>query len=200
MMSFEQNMYVTMPLSLYSTLSYRNKNSLTVAGTDWMNDLQSISSQKHGHLFATLNPLSPPSPTRVLGHYTYSHPVLSADSVRAQHKLAQLNAQATTKTPTTTGTESGRHRVFAGAWTHYGFHEDGFASGLRAAADLPGVEPPFMITNADVERGMPFTTVMPVAWLFDVLEVMRAFTALLVGKVLLVVFRAIGPVERTKAD
>jgi predicted NAD/FAD-binding protein len=162
-----------------------------------MNDLQSIPSQKHGQLFATLNPLFPPSPTRVLGHYAYSHPVLSADSVRAQYELALLNAQATR---TTTGPESGRHRVFAGAWTHYGFHEDGFASGLRAAAALPGVAPPFMITNADFERGKPFTTVMPVAWLFDVLEVVRAFTALLVVRVLLVVFRAIGPVERKKVD
>lgn len=157
-----------------------------------MNDLQSIPSQKNGHLFATLNPLVPPSPTRVLGHYAYSHPVLSADSVRAQYELALLNAQATR-----TGAESGRHRVFAGAWTHYGFHEDGFASGLRAAAALPGVSPPFTITNADFERGKPFTTV---AWLFDVLEVVRAFTALLVGRVLLVVFRAIGPVGRNKVD
>ena len=161
-----------------------------------MNDLQSISSQKHGNLFATLNPLFPPSPTRVLGHYTYSHPVLSTDSVRAQRELALLNAQATART----GPESGRYRAFSGAWTHYGFHEDGFASGLRAAAALQGVSPPFMITDADFERGKPFTTVMPVAWLFDVLEVVRAFTALLVGRVLLVVFRAIGPVERKKVD
>ena len=165
-----------------------------------MNDLQSLSSQKHGHLFATLNPLSPPFPTRVLGHYTYSHPVLSTDSVRAQCQLALLNAQATTTTTTTTEPESGRHRVFAGAWTHYGFHEDGFASGLRAAAALPGVAPPFMITNADFERGKSLHTVMPVARLFDVLEVVRAFTAWLVGRILLVLFRAIGPVERNKVD
>ena len=164
-----------------------------------MNDLQSIPSQKHGNLFATLNPLSPPSPACVLGHYTYSHPVLSADSVRAQSKLALLNDQAT-GTGTRMGPESGRHRVFAGAWTHYGFHEDGFASGLRTAAALPGVAPPFTITYADLERWKPFTTVMPVAWLFDILEVVRSFTALLIGRVLLVVFGAIGPVERKKVD
>jgi len=175
-------------------------NDPQVSLTYWMNDLQSISSQKHGHLFATLNPLFLPSPTRVLGHYTYSHPVLSTDSVRAQYELALLNDQARTRTRTRTGPESGRNRVFAGAWTHYGFHEDGFTSGLRAAAVLPGVAPPFMITSADFERGKPFSTVMPVAWLFDVLEVVRAFTALLVGRVLLVVFRAIGPVEREKVD
>ena len=161
-----------------------------------MNDLQSISSQKHGDFFATLNPLSPPSPARVLGHYAYSHPVLSADSVRAQNRLALLNAQAASPT----GPESGRHRAFAGAWTHYGFHEDGFASGLRAAAALPDVAPPFKIANADSERGKPFTAVMPVARLFDLLEVVRAFTALLVGRVLLVVSRSIGPVEQKKVD
>ena len=160
-----------------------------------MNDIQSLPPQKHGQLFVTLNPPFPPSPTSVLGRYAFSHPVLSADSVRAQRKLALLNAQATS---TTKGPESGRHRVFAGGWTHYGFHEDGFASGLRAAAALPGVAPPFTITDADDERGKPFTT--PVAWLFDVLEVVRAFTASLIGTILLVVFRPIGLVERKKVD
>jgi predicted NAD/FAD-binding protein len=98
-----------------------------------MNDLQSIPSQKHGHLFATLHPLFPPSPMRVLGHYAYSHPVLSADSVRAQYELVLLNAQATRMR---TGLESGRHHTFVGAWTDYGFHKDdkyGFTSGLHAA-------------------------------------------------------------------
>jgi hypothetical protein len=68
--------------------------------------------------------------------------------------------------------------------------------------DLPDVAPPFEITDADFERGKPFTyrDVMPVAWLVDVLELVRAFTALVIGRVLLVVFRAMGPVERKKVD
>ena len=152
-----------------------------------MNDLQCIPSQKHGDLFATLNPLFPPSPTCVLGHYTYAHPVLSAEAVRAQRRLAQLNAQ-------TAGEGSGRHRAFVGAWTRYGFHEDGFASGLRAAAALPGVAPPFAIADADVERGEPRVDTM--ARLFDVLEVVRAFATLLVGRVLSVVVMAMRQVEQ----
>lgn len=152
-----------------------------------MNDLQRLSSQKHGDLFATLNPLFPPSPTRVLGHYTYAHPVLSANAVRAQRRLAQLNAQAAEA-------GSGQHRAFAGAWTRYGFHEDGFVSGLRVAAALPDVAPPFAIADADVERGEPRVGTM--ARLFDVLEVVRAFAALLVGRVLFVMITATSPVDQ----
>ena len=89
---------------------------------------------------------------------------------------------------------SGRHRVFAGAWTRYGFHEDDFASGLRAAAALPDVALPFSIADADVERGEP--RVDAIALLFDVLEVARAFAVLLVGRVLLAVFKATELVEQ----
>jgi predicted NAD/FAD-binding protein len=150
-----------------------------------MNDLQRLPTEKHGHLFATLNPLFPPSPKHVLGRYSYAHPVLSADAVRAQRRLAQLNARAT---------ESGRHRAFAGAWARYGFHEDGFAAGLRAAAVLPGVKLPFAIADADVERGEPRAGAM--ARLFDVLDAVRAFVVFLVGRVLVVLIRAVKPVER----
>ena len=51
------------------------------------------------------------------------------------------------------------------------FREDGFASGRRAETALPDVAPPFKMENADSERGKPFTAMMPVARLFDVLEV-----------------------------
>jgi predicted NAD/FAD-binding protein len=141
-----------------------------------MNNLQRLSAEKHGHLFATLNPLFPPSPERLFGRYAYSHPVLSADAVRAQRRLAQLNSRAT---------ESGRHRAFVGAWARYGFHEDGFAAGLRAAAALPGVALPFAIGDADVECGEPRAGM--IAFVFDVLEALRALVVLLVARVLRVI-------------
>ena len=138
-----------------------------------MNDIQRAPVEKHGYIFVTLNPPSPPSAKHVLGHYTYIHPVQSPDAVRAQSRVAQLNASAT---------ESGRHRAFAGAWTGYGFHEHGFTAGLRAAAALPGVTLPFRIANADVECGVPRVGV--VAYVFDVLDALRPYVVVIIGSIL----------------
>jgi predicted NAD/FAD-binding protein len=67
----------------------------------------------------SLNPLREPDPARVLGRYDYAHPVFDEGAVRAQARLAEIQ---------------GQHGVwFAGAWTRYGFHEDGLLSGLAAA-------------------------------------------------------------------
>ncbi len=43
---------------------------------------------------------------------------------------------------------------YAGAWTKYGFHEDGFASGMRlACSEVFGAKPPFEIRPARRELG-----------------------------------------------
>ena len=40
--------------------------------------------------------------------------------------------------------------TYAGAWLKYGFHEDGFTSGLLAVHNhLPGIRPPFTVRSAD---------------------------------------------------
>lgn len=41
--------------------------------------------------------------------------------------------------------------TFAGAWTNYGFHEDGFTSGLKIATDYFNASPPFPIRPASRE-------------------------------------------------
>jgi len=125
--------------------------------------------EKHSYIFVTLNPPSPPSAKHVLGHYTYIHPVQSPDALRAQSRLAQLNARAT---------ESGRYRAFTGAWTGDGFHKAGFTSGLRAALALPGVALPFWIANADVECSVPRTGVL--ANVFDVLDALQSYVVLII--------------------
>jgi predicted NAD/FAD-binding protein len=60
-------------------------------------------------------------PTSVLAEMTYSHPMYTPESVAAQHLLPTLDD---------------KRIAFAGAYHGWGFHEDGAASGLRAARRL----------------------------------------------------------------
>jgi predicted NAD/FAD-binding protein len=49
---------------------------------------------------------------------TYEHPIYTPESVAAQRRLSEINSPAT---------------AYAGAYHGWGFHEDGCASGVRAA-------------------------------------------------------------------
>ncbi len=69
----------------------------------------------------TLNGTGRIAPDAVVARMTYEHPVYTPDSVAAQRRLPELN------TPVT---------AFAGAYHGWGFHEDGCASGVRAARAL----------------------------------------------------------------
>ncbi|WP_322069143.1 NAD(P)/FAD-dependent oxidoreductase [Paraburkholderia bannensis] len=74
----------------------------------------------------TLNAVEAPAPQTLLGRYVYEHPLLDLAAIDAQQRLPDLQ---------------GRRRTwFAGAWTGYGFHEDGLKSALRVARDF-GVMP-----------------------------------------------------------
>lgn len=69
----------------------------------------------------TLNGTGRIAPDAVVARMTYEHPVYTPGSVAAQRRLPELN------TPVT---------AFAGAYHGWGFHEDGCASGVRAARAL----------------------------------------------------------------
>jgi predicted NAD/FAD-binding protein len=73
----------------------------------------------------TLNRSDEIARERVIASIQYEHPVYTLESLRAQEALARLSGP--------------RHTLYAGAHHGYGFHEDGLASGVRAAA-LLGVE------------------------------------------------------------
>jgi uncharacterized protein len=70
----------------------------------------------------SLNPAREIDPSRVIGEYDYSHPVFDAAAIDAQRRLAGIQGRS--------------HVWFAGAWTRYGFHEDGLMSGLAVADAL----------------------------------------------------------------
>ncbi len=88
--------------------------------TYWMNRLQNLVTPEP--LLVTLNPLREPARGTVMKDVTYRHPHYDAAALAGQ---AQLH------------TIQGVHRVdFCGAWTGWGFHEDGLASAVAAAARL----------------------------------------------------------------
>ncbi len=68
------------------------------------------------------DPDLPPAPADVLGSFEYSHPVFDLAAIRAQQELPLLQGRS--------------HVWFCGAWTRYGFHEDGLMSALDVAARL----------------------------------------------------------------
>jgi len=73
-------------------------------------------------VIVSLNPLREPRAEQVLNEFDYAHPVFDEAAVEAQTRLPQLQGQ--------------RQTWFCGAWTRYGFHEDGLLSGLGVAKQL----------------------------------------------------------------
>ena len=58
----------------------------------------------------------------VLARFAYSHPLYTVGTLRAQQELRRLSGA--------------RHTLYAGAHLGNGFHEDGLAAGVAAAAAL----------------------------------------------------------------
>ncbi|MBI3349070.1 MAG: FAD-dependent oxidoreductase [Burkholderiales bacterium] len=85
-----------------------------------LNQLQPLPWQQP--VVVSLNPLRQPDPARVIGRYDYAHPVFDDAAVRAQARLPEIQGVGGV--------------WYAGAWTRYGFHEDGLLSGLTAAQQL----------------------------------------------------------------
>ncbi len=73
-------------------------------------------------VLVSLNPLHEIDPRQVHGSFDYAHPVFDVAAIRAQADLPALQGQHNTH--------------FCGAWTGYGFHEDGLKSGLAVASRL----------------------------------------------------------------
>jgi predicted NAD/FAD-binding protein len=87
-----------------------------VAVTYNMNILQNLQSSEP--LLVTLNHTKPINPAKVIKRLTYTHPIYTLAGAAAQARHAEI---------------SGKNRTgFAGAYWHYGFHEDGVVSALEA--------------------------------------------------------------------
>ncbi|MFN7903798.1 MAG: NAD(P)/FAD-dependent oxidoreductase [Pseudobdellovibrionaceae bacterium] len=89
-----------------------------VSLTYFINLLQPLNTNKN--YFVTLNPGE--TPKNVLRAIDYSHPQFDLKSIAAQKELHEIQGK------------SGVY--FAGAWTRYGFHEDGLLSAVKVAEML----------------------------------------------------------------
>ncbi|MGC8697407.1 MAG: NAD(P)/FAD-dependent oxidoreductase [Halothiobacillus sp.] len=115
---------------VWSSWNYlgRTKTAQTraVAVTYWMNHLQNLSTSTPW--LVTLNPFSPPRAELTRQRITYHHPVFDAHTHAAQAALPSLQGH--------------RQCYYAGAWTGFGFHEDGLRSAVNVAAKF-GITPPW---------------------------------------------------------
>ncbi len=73
-------------------------------------------------VMVSLNPLREPRAELIQGEFDYAHPVFDQAAIDAQRRLPALQGAAST--------------WYCGAWTRYGFHEDGLMSGLAVVEGL----------------------------------------------------------------
>nr|WP_315468297.1 FAD-dependent oxidoreductase [uncultured Undibacterium sp.] len=80
-----------------------------------LNQLQRLDTQTP--VIVTLNPVHEPQAESVFAQFEYDHPVFDQKAIESQADLSSIQ---------------GHNKAwFAGAWTGYGFHEDGLKSALR---------------------------------------------------------------------
>lgn len=91
-----------------------------------------------GTILATLNPYTIPDTSRTQGVYHHQHPIFDNAALEGQ---------------TIIGSMQGFGNIWlAGAWMGYGFHEDGFTSGVKAAQMVcPEIELPFSLRDWDAD-------------------------------------------------
>jgi predicted NAD/FAD-binding protein len=114
----------------WSSWNYLSRGTVdhtqAVCLTYWMNLLQGMKTKLP--LLVSLNPNIAINPKLILLRKTYRHPQFNAAAMRAQAALPEIQ---------------GKNRFFyAGAWTRWGFHEDGILSAV-AVANAMGVRAPW---------------------------------------------------------
>ena len=86
----------------------------------WINRLQPLPWSTP--VVVSLNPARPIDPARVVAEFDVEHPVFDLAAIGAQRELPRFQGRA--------------HVWYCGAWTRYGFHEDGLMSGLAVVQGL----------------------------------------------------------------
>jgi predicted NAD/FAD-binding protein len=100
--------------------NYQVNGSTRPTITYYLNTLQRL--ETDDDWCVTLNRTADVDPDRIVDTAVFEHPLFTVESMRTQPELARLSGE--------------RHTLYAGAYQGYGFHEDGFSSGVRAAGAL----------------------------------------------------------------
>lgn len=93
--------------------------------TYWMNSLQGIDPAEP--LFVSLNSSFPIRDDKIYDETEFRHPVFDERAIRAQEKLPELQGV--------------NHSYFCGAYTKWGFHEDGYASAMDVVSRIRQQDP-----------------------------------------------------------
>ncbi len=107
----------------WAAWNYRNDEGKTTTHY-WMNALQGVSDRRN--YFVSLNAGLPSETT--LREIDYEHPLFDLKAIAAQDKVTRLN-------------DPGARTWFCGAWTRYGFHEDGLLSAYKLCEAVLGRDP-----------------------------------------------------------
>jgi predicted NAD/FAD-binding protein len=106
----------------WSAWNYESKNhrEAQVCVHYLINKLQPLPFKRP--VIVSLNPIDEPAAHQIIDEFAYSHPVFDGPAIAAQQRLSEIQGRD--------------HVWFAGAWTGYGFHEDGLKSGLAVASAI----------------------------------------------------------------
>ncbi len=104
----------------YERARYADRESTQVCLHYLLNMLQPLPFAQP--VVVSLNPLQKIARNHIMGEFDYAHPVFDLAAIRAQAQLPSLQGMHST--------------YFCGAWTGYGFHEDGLKAGLQVARQL----------------------------------------------------------------
>jgi len=106
----------------YARATHAGREQAAVCLHYLINRLQPLPWQTPVLVSLNPDPARPIDPATVIGEYDYDHPVFDQAAIAAQQRVPQIQGQAGV--------------WFAGAWTRYGFHEDGLMSALAVVDGL----------------------------------------------------------------
>lgn len=99
------------------TANAKSYDARPVYVTYWLNKLQKLSHNKD--IFVSLNPNKAPVADKTYTMINYAHPQYTINTIQAQKNISMIQGK--------------NNLYYCGAWMGYGFHEDGFRSGIEVA-------------------------------------------------------------------